>query len=79
MIWTMREYPEVDPVILSVNEEDEVSIGEVARMIVSAMGFTGPIQVAYHQRLDAVVVPHASRASECIQGSRMQLSSYVSV
>eukprot|EP00884_Botryococcus_braunii_P004500 jgi/Botrbrau1/14050/Bobra.0011s0016.1 len=33
MIWVLREYPEVDPIILSVGEEDEVSIKEVALTI----------------------------------------------
>ena len=30
MVWVLREYKEVDPVILSVDEEDEVSIHEAA-------------------------------------------------
>ena len=33
MVWVMREYEETDPIILSVDEEEEVSIGEVAQMI----------------------------------------------
>ena len=39
MIWTLREYPETDPIILSVDEADEVTIGDVARSIVEAMNF----------------------------------------
>jgi hypothetical protein len=39
MIWTLREYPETDPIILSVDEADEVSIGDVAMAIVDAMNF----------------------------------------
>lgn len=38
-LWVLREYPEVEPVILSVGEEDEVSIRDVAFMIADAMGF----------------------------------------
>uniref|UniRef100_A0A8C5QID8 GDP-L-fucose synthase n=1 Tax=Leptobrachium leishanense TaxID=445787 RepID=A0A8C5QID8_9ANUR len=38
-LWVLREYDEVDPIILSVGEEDEVSIKEAAESIVSAMDF----------------------------------------
>lgn len=40
MIWTLRSYPEADPIILSVDEADEVTIGDVAMAIVDAMNFT---------------------------------------
>ncbi|CAB1097059.1 GFS [Ectocarpus sp. CCAP 1310/34] len=43
MIWTMRNYHEVDPIILSVGEEDEVSIADAAKMIASAMNFEGNV------------------------------------
>ncbi|XP_069101847.1 GDP-L-fucose synthase-like [Argopecten irradians] len=43
MIWTMRSYPEIDPIILSVGEEDEVSIKEAAEMVVDAMQFKGKV------------------------------------
>jgi hypothetical protein len=39
MIWTLREYPETEPIILSVDEADEVTIGDVAVAIVDAMNF----------------------------------------
>ena len=39
MIWVLREYPEVDPIILSVDESDEVTIGDVAKAIADAMDF----------------------------------------
>ena len=39
MVWVMREYAEVDPIILSVNEEDEVSIHEAAQAVARAMNF----------------------------------------
>jgi GDP-L-fucose synthase len=42
-IWVMREYNEVDPIILSVGEEEEVSIKDVAEMVVRAMNFTGEL------------------------------------
>ncbi len=35
----MRDYNEVDPIILSVDENDEISIKEVADMIAEAMGY----------------------------------------
>lgn len=43
MIWVLRSYPETDPIILSVDEADEVTIGDVAMAIVDAMEFkVGP-------------------------------------
>jgi GDP-L-fucose synthase len=43
MVWTLREYTESDPIILSVGEEDEVSIRDVVETIAKAMNFTGEI------------------------------------
>ncbi|WVR03347.1 hypothetical protein IAU60_000338 [Kwoniella sp. DSM 27419] len=43
-IWVLREYDEIDPVILSVGENNEVSISQVAEAIVTAMEFTGPVE-----------------------------------
>ncbi|KZW00358.1 NAD(P)-binding protein [Exidia glandulosa HHB12029] len=40
-IWQLREYNEIDPVILSVGEDEEISIKEVADSIVKAVGFEG--------------------------------------
>ncbi|KAI5929527.1 GDP-L-fucose synthase [Manis javanica] len=42
-LWVLREYREVEPVILSVGEEDEVSIQEAAEAVVEAMDFHGEI------------------------------------
>ena len=39
LVWVLREYKEVDPIILSVNEEDEVSIFEAAQAVAHAMDF----------------------------------------
>jgi len=43
MIWTMRSYEEADPIILSVGEEDEVTIADVARAVAKALDFKGEI------------------------------------
>jgi GDP-L-fucose synthase len=43
MVWTLREYTEAEPIILSVGEEDEVSIRDVVETIAKAMKFTGEI------------------------------------
>lgn len=50
MIWTLREYDSVAPIILSVPEEDEVSISEVAKSIVKAFKFEGTIEVGVAAR-----------------------------
>ncbi|KAK7503116.1 hypothetical protein BaRGS_00005742 [Batillaria attramentaria] len=43
MIWVLREYQEIDPIILSVGEEDEVSIKEAAEAVLEAMDFKGEV------------------------------------
>ncbi|OSC99679.1 epimerase-domain-containing protein [Trametes coccinea BRFM310] len=40
-IWMLREYDDVEPLILSVGEDEEVSIKQAADAVVKAMGFTG--------------------------------------
>lgn len=42
-IWVMRNYEEIDPIILSVGEEDEVSIKDVAELVVKSMDFKGKV------------------------------------
>jgi GDP-L-fucose synthase len=42
-VWVMRNYHSHEPIILSVGEEDEVSIADVARHVAKAMGFQGNI------------------------------------
>ncbi|ETL35999.1 hypothetical protein L916_11926 [Phytophthora nicotianae] len=39
MLWTLDHYDSVEPLILSVDEEDEVSVGDVAQKIAAAMDF----------------------------------------
>ena len=46
-LWVMREYPETDPIALSVGEEDEVSIKEAADMVIDAMDFQGEVKVSF--------------------------------
>eukprot|EP00227_Mantoniella_beaufortii_P007459 CAMPEP_0197591758 /NCGR_PEP_ID=MMETSP1326-20131121/13895_1 /TAXON_ID=1155430 /ORGANISM="Genus nov. species nov., Strain RCC2288" /LENGTH=318 /DNA_ID=CAMNT_0043157313 /DNA_START=137 /DNA_END=1093 /DNA_ORIENTATION=+ len=43
MIWTLRSYEEADPIILSVGEEDEVSIADVATAVAKALDFKGEV------------------------------------
>lgn len=45
MIWAVREYEEIEPIILSVGKDDEVSISQVAEAIVDSFGFHGEIKV----------------------------------
>lgn len=42
-LWVLREYPEVEPIILSVGEEDEVSIKEAAEAVVQSLDFKGEV------------------------------------
>ncbi|KAI0057290.1 epimerase-domain-containing protein [Artomyces pyxidatus] len=41
LIWQLREYDDVEPVILSVGEDEELSIKQVADAVVNAIGFEG--------------------------------------
>lgn len=41
VLWTLREYDEVEPIILSVDEKDEISIKDVVHSVVAAMDFQG--------------------------------------
>jgi len=43
-LWVLREYTSVEPLILSVDEKDEVSISTVAETIAQAFGFEGEIR-----------------------------------
>jgi len=44
-LWVLREYDEVDPIILSVDEKDEVSIKDVAELIAKSLEFGKPLQL----------------------------------
>nr|CCC95920.1 unnamed protein product [Trypanosoma congolense IL3000] len=41
--WVLCNYEEVEPIILSVDERDELCIADVARLIAQSMGYTGEI------------------------------------
>jgi len=43
-IWVLREYDEIDPIILATDEADEVSIKDVAMMILEAFDFKGEVK-----------------------------------
>jgi len=43
MVWTVNHYDSVDPLILSVDENDEISIKDVVDSIVDAMGYEGEV------------------------------------
>ena len=42
-MWVLRYYDQVDPIILSVDESDEISIKEAAEAVVEAMEFKGEV------------------------------------
>uniref|UniRef100_A0AC34QBT3 GDP-L-fucose synthase n=1 Tax=Panagrolaimus sp. JU765 TaxID=591449 RepID=A0AC34QBT3_9BILA len=43
MIWAVRHYDDIEPIVLSVDEKDEISIKEVVDAIVKSSGFTGEV------------------------------------
>ncbi|CEF65651.1 GDP-L-fucose synthase [Strongyloides ratti] len=42
-IWVLKNYDEIEPIILSVDEKDEVAIMDAVNGVVKAMNFTGEI------------------------------------
>ncbi|KAK7134060.1 hypothetical protein R3I94_015801 [Phoxinus phoxinus] len=42
-LWVLRDYDEVEPIILSVGEEDELSIKDAANAVVEGMEFKGDV------------------------------------
>lgn len=42
-VWVLRKYEEIDPIILSVDEEDEVAIKDVAAMVAEHSKFEGKV------------------------------------
>ena len=42
-IWAIREYEEVEPIIMSVDESDEISIADVAQLVLKAFEFQGNV------------------------------------
>eukprot|EP00908_Phaeocystis_cordata_P014239 Transcript_2534.p1 GENE.Transcript_2534~~Transcript_2534.p1 ORF type:complete len:278 (-),score=133.83 Transcript_2534:125-958(-) len=44
MVWVMRSYHSIEPIILSVPEEAEVSIKDAAMAVVRGMDFKGPVK-----------------------------------
>jgi nucleoside-diphosphate-sugar epimerase len=48
MIWVLRSYTETDPIILSVGEEDEVSIKDVALAIAKALNIPEACPLSCH-------------------------------
>jgi len=43
MVWTLHDYNSIEPLILSVDETDEISIEQVAKAIGKCMNFSGKI------------------------------------
>lgn len=46
MIWTLFKYDDIDPLILSPAENEEISIKQVADAIVKSVGFEGDYKVS---------------------------------
>jgi GDP-L-fucose synthase len=46
-LWALREYDEIEPIIFSVDETDEIYIKDAVNEIVEALDFKGQIIVIY--------------------------------
>jgi GDP-L-fucose synthase len=60
-IWALREYEEIDPIILAPDEANEVSIKEIAKMILEAFDFKGEVKFLTDQP-DGQLLKTASNA-----------------
>ena len=63
IVWVLREYKEINPIILSVGEEEEVSIHEAALAVARAMDFKVTCCLGLSQLYSQ------ARASMCMQQS----------
>ncbi|XP_056122407.1 GDP-L-fucose synthase-like [Rhinichthys klamathensis goyatoka] len=63
-LWVLRDYDEVEPIILSVGEEDELSIKDAANAVVEAMGFKGDV-IYDTSKADGQFKKTASNAKLC--------------
>ena len=69
-VWVLRSYDSTDPIILSVPEEKEVTIKDVALMIRDAMEFKGEVKFltdkadGQYKRLSPRTSLETSRASD---------------
>jgi GDP-L-fucose synthase len=43
-LWALREYPEIEPIILCTDQKDEITIDEVAKKVLKATGFNGKVE-----------------------------------
>jgi len=48
-IWVLREYEEIEPIMLTTDETDEIPIKEVTRMILEANDFKGEVKYLTHK------------------------------
>ena len=42
-IWAIRNYEDIEPIIFSVDESDEISIADVAKLVLEAFEFKGNV------------------------------------
>lgn len=55
-IWQLREYNDVEPIIFSTAEDDDVSIRYVAEQIVKAFDFRGEVKVGcFYESITSVL------------------------
>ena len=43
-VWAIRHYDDISPIIFSVDEKDEISIGDVSKLVLNSMNFEGEIK-----------------------------------
>lgn len=70
-IWQLREYNDVEPIIFSVAEDDDVSIRYVAEQIVKAFDFKGEVRVG--PSVDVSITDHCGADQRLRSSTRASL------
>ena len=55
----LRAYEETEPIILSVGEEDEISIKEAAELVAKGFDFDGGFEVCWYKILYFNLMKHS--------------------
>ena len=68
-VWTLRNYDQVSPLILSVDESDEISIGDMSNLVLKASKFEGEVKYLT-DKADGQVRPKNMSFLRCISALR---------
>ena len=68
-VWSLRNYDQVSPLILSVDESDEISIGDMSNLVLKASKFEGEVKYLT-DKADGQVRPKKMSFLRCVLSLR---------